>query len=127
MASTVASRKAKGRRLQQWICKKISDLTGYAVGPDEMIASREMGQSGTDVRLIGPARTDFPFAVEAKNQESWSIHSWIKQAKDNMEKDMVWLLIAKRNHDAPVIVIDAEEFFNMLDQVDGAYKPLERK
>ena len=48
-----SSAKAKGRSLQQWVCQKISDLLGIEWGKDELIASREMGQSGTDIRLLG--------------------------------------------------------------------------
>ena len=40
------SAKAKGRTLQQWICKKISEFTGFPCGKDCPIESRPMGQSG---------------------------------------------------------------------------------
>ena len=50
---SIASRKAKARKCQQWAAKKISDLIGLPWGSEEQIARREMGQSGVDVRLIG--------------------------------------------------------------------------
>lgn len=114
MANTVSSRKAKGRRFQQMIADKIGELLNLPVGKDEMIASREMGQSGTDIRLIGPAKELFPFAVECKNQESWSIHNWIQQAKDNEDKDTDWLLFCKRNRMKPVVVMDMDVFFEII-------------
>ena len=46
MANTVASRKAKGRRLQQYIAERISKILNIDWGKDELIRSREMGQSG---------------------------------------------------------------------------------
>ena len=111
---SVQSAKAKGRRLQQWAMRKISELTGIPCGKDELIASREMGQSGTDVRLIGEAQKLFPWSVECKSQEKWSIPAWIKQAKENQKKETDWLLVVKRNQHEPIVVIDAEVFFKLL-------------
>jgi hypothetical protein len=117
MASTVASRKAKGRRLQKLIAEKIGKLLNLPVGKDEMIAPREMGQSGTDVRLIGPAKELFPFSIECKNQETWSLPAWIKQAKSNQEKNTDWLLVCQKNHMKPVVVIDMEVFFEIFENL----------
>ena len=114
---SVQAGKAKGRRLQQWAANMISMITRIPWGKDELIASREMGQSGVDVRLIGTAKQMFPFSVECKNQEKWAIHEWIKQARENQMDDTTWLLIAKRNHTTPVVVMDAEKFFQLWDKV----------
>ena len=78
---TPASAKAKGRLFQQWVCRQISALLDIPWGKDELIASREMGQAGTDIRLIGEAQERFPFSVECKWQEKWAVPAWIKQAK----------------------------------------------
>jgi hypothetical protein len=70
------------------------------------IASREMGQTGCDIRLTGDALRKFPFAVECKNQEKWSIHKDIEQASHNVnEQHVSWILCYKRNHKQPVIVM----------------------
>lgn len=114
----ISSAKAKGRNLQQWTCQKISELTGYPWGKDELIASREMGQSGTDIRLIGPAQVEFLFSVECKWQETWAIPGWIKQAKENQKEDTDWLLIVKKNHHEPVAILDAEVFFRIMKERD---------
>ena len=111
---SVSAGKAKGRRLQQWTAKWISVITGIPWGKDELIASREMGQSGVDVRLIGEAKKLFPFSVECKNCEKWSIHQWIEQAKQNIMSDTEWLLIAKRNHMDPVVIMDADYFMKLM-------------
>jgi len=111
---SVQSAKAKGRRLQQWMMRKISELTGIPCGKDELIASREMGQSGTDVRLIGKAQKMFPWAVECKYQETWSIPKWIVQAKENQKKGTNWMLVVKRNQHEPIIILDADIFFSLL-------------
>lgn len=111
-----SSAKAKGRNLQQWVCQKISDLTGYEWGADLPISSRPMGQSGTDVRLESQVKLLFPFSVECKCQESWSVHSWVEQAIKNQEKGMQWLLVCKRSRKKPVVIIDADVFFEILEK-----------
>ena len=110
---TVKSAKAKGRILQNWVAEKISQLLNIPYGKDELISSREMGQSGTDVRLIGKSLELFPFSVECKSTESWQIHEAIKQAKDNKKDGTDWLLFMKRSRQEPVVIMDAERFFEL--------------
>ncbi len=113
---TVSSAKAKGRRLQQWVAKKISDVTGIECGKDCLIESREMGQDGVDVKLYGIAKEKFPFSVECKNQESWSIIQYIKQAKTNNLKGTDWILFLKKNLHEEIVVMDAKAFFDIYEQ-----------
>jgi len=117
-----SSAKAKGRALQNWTCEKISELLGIKWGADEKIAPREMGQNGTDVRLVGEALEQFPFSVECKNQESWAFPSWIKQAKDNQKEGTDWLLVVKKNRTKPIVVMDAEVFFKLLTKHHNPFK-----
>jgi hypothetical protein len=114
-----SSAKAKGRRLQQWTCQKISDFLGIPWGKDELIASREMGQAGTDVRLLGEAQKRFPYSIECKYQETWSVLAWIEQAKQNQKEGTEWLLVLKKNRINPVVVVDAEHFFDLWKERRG--------
>lgn len=116
MAISVKSRKAKARRLQNWVAKKISDLLGIPCGKDKDIQGREMGQSGTDVKLYGNAFKLFPYSVECKAQEYLAIPTWIRQTKENMVEGTDWLLICKRNREEPIVVLDAEAFFRLCEK-----------
>jgi hypothetical protein len=109
-----SSAKAKGRSLQQWVCQKISELLGIPWGKDELIASREMGQAGTDIRLMGEAQERFRFSVECKNQERWSILDWVEQARKNQKDGTDWLLVVKKNRVDPIVIMDATRFFEIL-------------
>jgi hypothetical protein len=111
---SVQSAKAKGRRLQKYVAEKLSEITGIPHGKDCLIQSREMGQSGTDVKLIGDALDKIPLSIECKYCEAWSVNSWIEQAKANQLPDTDWVLCAKRNHNDPVVIIDAKVFFKIL-------------
>ena len=108
------SAKAKGRALQKWACIKIAELVGLEWGREKPIESRPMGQRGVDVRLDDEAIARFPFSVECKFQERWSIPEWIDQAKVNKKDGTNWLLICKQSRKPPVVVMDAEAFFEML-------------
>lgn len=97
----------------------ISELLGIPWGKDELIASRESAQAGTDVRLIGEALERFPFSVECKNQEAWSLPAWVEQAKRNQRPGTDWLLVVKKNRARPVVVLDATAFFQLLRRSQG--------
>ena len=63
----VSSRKAKGRELQYWVCRKIADIfhTEFNQQDDEcLIHSREMGQHNVDIVLRGYVKKQFPFSIE---------------------------------------------------------------
>lgn len=109
----VSSAKAKGRRLQQWVAKKISEAIGLPCGKDEVIESREMGQAGVDIKLYGEAKEKFRYSCECKYQENFSIPAWIQQAKDNQKKGTDWLLFVKKNNHEEIVVMDAKTFFDL--------------
>lgn len=113
----VSSAKSKGRNLQKWVAEKISQITGIEHGKDELISSRGMGQQGTDVILIGKALRMFPFSIECKNQEKWSVHTWINQAIANKRDKTEWMLVAKRNRNKPVVILDADVFFGIYEKL----------
>jgi len=119
---TIASRKAKARKAQQWVAKKISMLIGLPWGSEEQIASREMGQSGVDIRLIGEAKEMFPWSVEVKNQEKWDVSGAIKQAKDNQMNGTDWILFMKKTRHEYITILDAEVFFDILRLIPNSKK-----
>lgn len=112
-----SSAKDKGRRLQKWVAHRISKLTGMECGPDCPIESRQMGQNGPDIRLDSEARKRFPFTIECKNQENWTVPASIDQAKSNCYDDTDWILVLSKNRYKPVIVMDAEAFFKLLEKL----------
>lgn len=114
---SISARKAKGRRLQQWAAKKIAEITGFEYGPDCEISSRPMGQSGTDVRMERQVLDLFPYSIECKAQENWAVPAWVEQARKNTYPGTEWLLVFKRNQERPLVILDAEHFFNMMGKL----------
>ncbi len=113
MSISISSRKAKGRSLQKWVANMISKITGIDHGKDKLIESREMGQTGVDIKLYGEAKEKFPYSVECKYQESWSIPAWIQSAKNNQLENTDWLLFVRKNRHEAIVIMDAETFFNL--------------
>lgn len=112
----VKSRKQKGRKFQRWIADKLADMIGIKVEKDGDLDVRPMGQQGTDVIIRGEAKEYFPLSIEAKFQENWSIHQFIKQAKANLQKGDIWILFLKRSNEKPVVVLDAQDFLDLYEE-----------
>lgn len=117
MSISVASRKAKGRNLQKWVCDKFSLLTNIPWGSeDDMeIQSRPMGQSGVDVILRGSAAAVLPLSVECKSTEKLGIETTVEQAKKNKKDGTDWVIVHKRKKfRKPIVIIDWDFFESLL-------------
>lgn len=114
----VRSAKNKGMQFQKEVGVKISELTGLSFGKDEVIASRESGAGGTDIRLIGLAKELFNYAVECKRAEKLSIPTWIKQARSNQGDFKNWLLFFRRNNEKAMVVLEMDHFFELLKKIE---------
>jgi hypothetical protein len=78
--------------------------------PDD-VRSTGMGQSGEDVQLSPTARKLLPFGIECKSYASMAFYKWYDQAVINTPKDCEPILVAKANHRDPVVIVNAEYFF----------------
>jgi len=111
-ANTTASRKAKGRRLQQAVRQDLVDRLGIDPGD---ILSTAMGQSGCDLYLSPAARSVFPFGVECKAQERIALPEWWRQCAANAEAEgLAPLLVFKRNREEPLAVLRWEDLLALL-------------
>lgn len=113
----IQSGKGKGRNLQQKVCRDISEAIGipYDQQDDEcLIHSREMGQSGVDVILRGEAKKLFPFSIECKSAEQFSLNVAREQAQANQAKETDWMMVHKRKAwGSPVVILDWNVFIGM--------------
>ena len=84
----------------------------------EDIESRSMGAGGEDLIMARAAREKFPFSIECKNVEKLNVWEAYRQAKENAGK-YVPIVVMKKNQEKPLIVIDAEEFVNIMENVNA--------
>ena len=79
----------------------------------EDIESRSMGAGGEDLIMSKAARNKFPYSVECKNQEKLNIWAAWEQANGN--KGLYEpLVVIKKNGVRPLVVLDAENFLEMI-------------
>ena len=109
------SAKAKGRKLQQMVrdllLERFTDLE-----PDD-VRSTSMGAGGEDLLLSPAARRKFPYSVECKNVEKLNVWNAYDQASANCGKHEP-LLVMKKNHKKPLVVLDLETFVDLLKEHD---------
>ena len=106
-----SSAKAKGRKLQQWVRDLLLELADTCLSSDD-IRSTSMGARGEDVLLSPAARRMFPFSIECKSVKAAAVMRWYDQAKANTPEGSEPLVVIKENNKKPVVVVDAEYFFN---------------
>ena len=103
------SKKAKGRRLQQWVRDIL--IEKLEVHPED-IESRSMGAGGEDLIMSRSAREKFPYSIECKNQESLNIWKSYEQAQQNCG-DYEPIVVLKRNNVKPLVLVDADYFVEL--------------
>jgi hypothetical protein len=114
MATTVKSRKAKGRALQNAVAEDIRYAFPVLDGTDVKVAI--MGEQGVDIHLSPHARTLFGnWGIECKAQESLNIWGAMEQAETNAEKEKTKpLLFFKRNRTLTYVVMRSVDFFELI-------------
>ena len=103
------SKKAKGRRLQQWVRDIL--IEKLEVHPED-IESRTMGAGGEDLIMSRSAREKFPYSIECKNQESLNIWKSYEQAQQN-SGNYEPIVVLKRNNVKPLVLVDADYFVEL--------------
>ena len=117
VATSTKTRKAKGRKFQLEIAEMISKILDISVEKDGDLDVRPMGMSGVDIILRGKALELFPMDIECKAIEQLSLYSWIEQAIKNNKKGRDWLLFHKKSNRKPIVIMNAERFFELYKKV----------
>jgi len=112
MATTVASRKSKGRSLQN----KVADVLKMAFPQleEDDVKPILMGGKGEDIVLSPAARRLIPYSIECKNQEKTSIFAWLKQAEANTKPNSEPVLIFKRNRSKTYVVVELDTWVKLI-------------
>ena len=114
MSPSVRSRKAKGRRLQNWV-RDVLLSTFPNLKKDEDVWCAIMGESGVDVKLSRFAQGLFPYSIECKNKETWKgLYDAYDQAISNANLEPV--VVLKMNKRDPLIVLDFKKFVSIIKE-----------
>ena len=107
-----SSRKAKGRRLQNWVRDELLKRFPKLTVNDVVCAI--MGERVVDIKLSDKAKKSIPFAIECKNQEAFKkLYKDYGQAEYNA-KNLEPVVFLKMNQCKPLVVVDAEYFLNWI-------------
>jgi len=114
---SVASRKAKGRKLQQLVRDAVLEKFTHLTQDD--VRSTAMGQGGMDVQLSPLAGESFPYAVECKRNKSFAVYGPYAQASTNAGKYEPLLVIQGDRQKALAII----DFNHFMELVQNAKRP----
>lgn len=110
------SRKAKGRKHQNWVRDLILSLFPELHKDD--VKSAVMGESGEDIKLSPQARKYISYAIECKADENISVWRAWDQAKAN-SGDYNPCVVMTKNRSDKLVIIEAKHFFELLRQLNG--------
>ena len=106
------SRKAKGRRLQNFVRDRILKAFPHLKPKD--VKCVENYAPGPDIILSKVARKLCPYQWEIKNQEKMkTIYDFYKQASKNCRKSEP-VVVMKMNTRDPLVVIDFDHFLELI-------------
>ncbi len=113
-----SSAKAKGRRLQDHVVKKL--MEHYTQLQPGDIRPAIMGESGEDIKQSPFARSILPFSIECKNQEKINIWSALEQAEENCPDNQNPAVVFKRNRSEVYITLKLDDLLEILklDKID---------
>ena len=109
----IRSRKAKGRRLQNWVRDTLLSIFKNLTEDDVYCAI--MGEKGVDIKLSRKAQTLIPYAIECKNTQTFkSIDNIMDQSQHNAKENHVPIAVIKMNQFQPLVIVDAMHFFKQI-------------
>lgn len=105
-----SSKKAKGRRLQQYIRDVFREL-GKSFGlVDNDCNSIPMGSAGLDIQLSPLANKVFKVNIEAKNVEKLNVTTTFQNFNKKYKNGNMNLLIHSRNNTTPMVTMNLSDF-----------------
>lgn len=115
-ANSAQTRKAKGRRLTQYVCAKILKFCERRLPFVATTDIRPVPSSvaGVDVWMSEAAKRLFPYSVECKNQEAIQIWACLKQTECNTEVGTKPLLVFKRNNSKVYVCLELDDFLGAI-------------
>jgi hypothetical protein len=115
---SVRSRKAKGRKLQQWVRDELLKVFPSLNNND--VQSAIMGESGQDIKLSNVAKESIKYSIECKNKQTFKgIYDIMEQAQSNAEDKQIPLAIIKMNKLQPLAIVDASHFIKLIGEQNG--------
>jgi|TARA_R100000742_G_C4277388_1_gene99216 hypothetical protein len=115
------SKKAKGRRLQNWVRDKL--LSAFPSLTTDDISGAIMGETGVDIKFSTRAKELIPYSIECKNKETFKgIYDIMVQANHHIKENETAIAVIKMNQREPLMIVDAEHFINLIKEKNAEKK-----
>ena len=115
------SKKAKGRRLQNWVKDKL--LSTFPSLTEDDVSGAIMGETGVDIKLSTRAKELIPYSIECKNKETFKgIYDIMVQANHHIKEDETAIAVIKMNQRDPLVIVDAEHFIDLIKEKNAKEK-----
>lgn len=103
---------AKGRKFQQLVRDKLTELIKPYGAKAEDVKSTSMGAGGEDVQLSPFARTLLPISVECKAKKGIAVYAFYEQAKENSNgyHPVVFIKADRKN---PLVLLDLDYYLEL--------------
>ncbi len=73
-----------------------------------------MGAGGEDILFSPVAARRVGLSVECKSRDRIAVYGFYEQAKTNTPGEREAIVVVKQNRSSPLVVVDAEYFFDIL-------------
>ena len=83
---------------------------------DEDIRSTSMGAGGEDILFSPVAARRMGISVECKSRDRIAVYGYYEQAQENCPPSREAVVVIKQNRAKPLVVVDAEYYFNLLER-----------
>tara|TARA_R110002020_G_scaffold158806_1_gene342198 strand:+ start:638 stop:997 length:360 start_codon:yes stop_codon:yes gene_type:complete len=115
------SKKAKGRRLQNWVKDKL--LSTFPSLTEDDVSGSIMGETGVDIKLSTRAKELIPYSIECKNKETFKgIYDIMVQANHHIKENETAIAVIKMNQRDPLVIVDAEHFIDLIKEKNAKEK-----
>jgi len=112
------SRKAKGRRLQNWVKEKL--LLAFPSLTEDDVSGAVMGETGVDIKLSTKAKELIPYSIECKNKETFKgVYDIMVQANHHIKASETAIAVIKMNQQEPLVILNADHFINLIKEKNG--------
>lgn len=110
-ATTSATKKAKGTRLEKMVAKRINEVLGRDYG----IEAKRMPMSGAIEGFKSDIFVNLPVSLECKNHETWSVPQWWEQTTKQAGLGKMPILVMSRSYcNDPLAVIRFEDLLTFM-------------
>ena len=108
------SAKSKGRRLQNLLVQRLLETFPHFKPAD--LRPALMSEGGMDVKLSTAARSNIPYAFEAKNREAINMWESIKQAEANANQENLTpaVVISRNRLPEPYVAVPLKVFLRLI-------------